>query len=124
MVVGSIVFGALLLGALGNFGSTGDNAESTASIVTKTVVVTARPPMSTVTVVAAPPVPYPAPTSYPPIEAPPTLPPVGFLMPPIASNVYYANCAAARAAGVAPLHRGDPGYRRDLDANGDGVACE
>jgi Excalibur calcium-binding domain len=37
---------------------------------------------------------------------------------------YYRNCAAARAAGVAPLHRGDPGYRAGLDRDGDGVACE
>jgi hypothetical protein len=36
----------------------------------------------------------------------------------------YANCDAARAAGVAPLHRGDPGYSRSLDRDGDGVACE
>lgn len=28
------------------------------------------------------------------------------------------------AAGAAPLHRGDPGYRAGLDADGDGVACE
>ncbi|MEU8794622.1 excalibur calcium-binding domain-containing protein [Streptomyces sp. NPDC048643] len=31
---------------------------------------------------------------------------------------------AARAAGAAPLHRGDPGYRSELDRDGDGVACE
>lgn len=37
---------------------------------------------------------------------------------------YYANCAAARAAGVAPLHKGDPGYRSGLDRDGDGTACE
>lgn len=37
---------------------------------------------------------------------------------------YYANCTAARAAGVTPLHAGDPGYRRGLDRDGDGVACE
>jgi hypothetical protein len=24
----------------------------------------------------------------------------------------------------APLHRGDPGYRAELDRDGDGVACE
>ncbi|MDF0531399.1 excalibur calcium-binding domain-containing protein [Tsukamurella sp. 8F] len=36
----------------------------------------------------------------------------------------YANCAAARAAGVAPLHRGDPGYASRLDRDGDGIACE
>jgi hypothetical protein len=36
----------------------------------------------------------------------------------------YANCAAVRAAGAAPLHRGAPGYRAALDRDGDGVACE
>lgn len=37
---------------------------------------------------------------------------------------YYANCSAAKAAGAAPLHRGEPGYRAALDRDGDGVACE
>lgn len=37
---------------------------------------------------------------------------------------YYANCAAARAAGVTPLYRGQPGYRPQMDGDGDGVACE
>lgn len=41
-----------------------------------------------------------------------------------ASSTYYANCDAARAAGAAPLYRGDPGYRSGLDRDGDGVACE
>lgn len=36
----------------------------------------------------------------------------------------YPNCAAARAAGAAPLLRGDPGYSRRLDRDGDGRACE
>lgn len=36
---------------------------------------------------------------------------------------YYANCTEARAAGAAPLRRGEPGYRPALDANNDGVAC-
>jgi hypothetical protein len=44
--------------------------------------------------------------------------------PTTAPAVYYANCAAAKAAGVAPLYRGDPGYRSGLDRDGDGVACE
>ena len=38
--------------------------------------------------------------------------------------VYYRNCAAARAAGAAPIHRGEPGYRSWLDADDDGIACE
>lgn len=40
------------------------------------------------------------------------------------SDVYYANCSAARAAGAAPVRRGDPGYARHLDRDGDGVGCE
>ena len=40
-------------------------------------------------------------------------------------RVYYANCDAVRAAGKAPLHRGDPGYETPrLDRDGDGTACE
>jgi hypothetical protein len=38
--------------------------------------------------------------------------------------VYFANCSAARAAGAAPVRRGDPGYARHLDRDGDGVGCE
>lgn len=36
----------------------------------------------------------------------------------------YASCAAARAAGAAPLYRGQPGYSSKLDGDGDGIACE
>jgi hypothetical protein len=39
-------------------------------------------------------------------------------------SVYYANCSAVEAAGAAPIYAGDPGYSRDLDRDGDGVACE
>lgn len=39
-------------------------------------------------------------------------------------SAYYPNCKAARAAGAAPLYRGQPGYRPGLDGDGDGVACE
>lgn len=41
-----------------------------------------------------------------------------------ATEAYYPNCSAARAAGAAPLMRGDPGYSRRLDRDGDGRACE
>ena len=40
------------------------------------------------------------------------------------SSVYYPNCAAARAAGAAPIRMGGPGYRPALDADLDGIACE
>ena len=41
-----------------------------------------------------------------------------------AAPAYYRRCADAHAAGVAPLLRGRPGYRSELDADNDGIACE
>ncbi|PCG84290.1 calcium-binding protein [Streptomyces sp. WZ.A104] len=41
-----------------------------------------------------------------------------------AAPVYYENCDAARAAGAAPVEKGDPGYAPHLDRDGDGVGCE
>ena len=59
-----------------------------------------------------------APTVAPTSMATPTA------TPPSDSTVYYANCTAAMAAGAAPLHQGQPGYRSAMDRDGDGVACE
>ena len=44
----------------------------------------------------------------------------------LASNIggSYRSCAAARAAGAAPVRVGDPGYGRHLDRDGDGIGCE
>lgn len=39
-------------------------------------------------------------------------------------GAYYRNCTAARDAGAAPLYRGQPGYRPELDRDKDGIACE
>ena len=39
-------------------------------------------------------------------------------------SVYYRNCDAARAAGAAPVHRGEPGYGSHLDRDGDGTSCD
>ncbi|MCV7241156.1 thermonuclease family protein [Mycolicibacterium celeriflavum] len=59
---------------------------------------------------AAPP---PAPLlAAPPLDVPPS------------ADVNYGDCDAARDAGAAPLRRGEPGYRRGLDRDNDGVACE
>ncbi|MEW1812361.1 excalibur calcium-binding domain-containing protein [Pseudarthrobacter phenanthrenivorans] len=55
--------------------------------------------------------PAPAPVAVPAAPAP-------------APAAYYANCSAAKAAGAAPLYRGQPGYSSALDRDGDGVACE
>lgn len=40
------------------------------------------------------------------------------------SPIYYANCSEAKAAGVTPIRKGEPGYAPHLDRDGDGVACE
>lgn len=39
-------------------------------------------------------------------------------------SAYYPNCKAAKAAGAAPMRRGEPGYRSGLDGDGDGIACD
>jgi hypothetical protein len=66
----------------------------------------------------APPAPAPAPPApAQPAPAPPAQP-----APP--AEVYYANCAAVRAAGKAPLYSNQPGYRPALDRDHDGIACE
>lgn len=36
----------------------------------------------------------------------------------------FRNCTEARAAGAAPVYRGDPGYGPHLDRDNDGVGCE
>lgn len=41
-----------------------------------------------------------------------------------ARSTAFANCSEARAAGAAPVRRGDPGYGPHLDRDGDGVGCE
>ncbi|WP_442784802.1 GmrSD restriction endonuclease domain-containing protein [Arthrobacter sp. CG_A4] len=65
--------------------------------------------------VPAPAQPYvaPAPAYVAPVPVPAAL-----------ASAYYANCAAVRAAGAAPLHAGQPGYRDKLDGDRDGTACE
>jgi len=61
--------------------------------------------------------PAPVPAAEP--EPAPALAPAA---PPDAA--YYANCTAARAAGAAPLLRGESGYRSAMDRDDDGIACE
>tara|TARA_R110000850_G_scaffold41615_1_gene106575 strand:- start:7825 stop:8181 length:357 start_codon:yes stop_codon:yes gene_type:complete len=39
-------------------------------------------------------------------------------------STYYPNCSAARAAGAAPVKRGQPGYASHLDRDNDGIGCE
>ncbi|WP_081473930.1 thermonuclease family protein [Novosphingobium pentaromativorans] len=68
------------------------------------------------------------PTDYRPPERPKVNPQGTPQRPFVQSNrssgVYYRNCAAAWAAGAAPIYRGQPGYRPEMDGDGDGIACE
>jgi Excalibur calcium-binding domain len=77
-----------------------------------TVPPTLPPTTAAPTTVAPPPPPAPAPA--PPAPAPAAAP----------GPVSYANCSEARAAGVTPLHRTDPGYAPHLDRDNDGIASE
>ncbi|MDQ0819132.1 hypothetical protein QFZ79_001424 [Arthrobacter sp. V4I6] len=64
-----------------------------------------------------------APAAVPPpvpVAPAPAVPPA----PAAPSAVSFANCAAVRAAGAAPVRAGQPGYSSKLDRDGDGVACE
>jgi hypothetical protein len=40
------------------------------------------------------------------------------------AGAFYSGCNDARAAGVAPLYADEPGYRPEMDGDGDGTACE
>ncbi|CAN7622599.1 excalibur calcium-binding domain-containing protein [Phenylobacterium sp. LjRoot219] len=41
-----------------------------------------------------------------------------------AGGAKFYSCRDARAAGAAPMHRGEPGYNPNLDGDADGIACE
>lgn len=53
-----------------------------------------------------------------------TLPTVSQMSKKIRDFTYYRDCAAVRSAGVAPIRKGEPGYRIALDKDGNGLACE
>jgi Excalibur calcium-binding domain len=42
----------------------------------------------------------------------------------LAPGTVFAGCNEVRARGLAPLHRGEPGYDAHMDGDGDGLACE
>lgn len=61
-----------------------------------------------------------APPQDPPPPPPPPPPPASAA----ASTQPFENCTAARAAGAAPVRRGEPGYGPHLDRDDDGIGCE
>ena len=42
----------------------------------------------------------------------------------VEESVYYGDCDAVRTAGKAPLYPGQPGYRKELDPQDTGIACQ
>jgi hypothetical protein len=120
------------LGLIGGVATAGgeDNGDDTPRQVVDVIATTVPATTTTVVVEAtAPPTtaaPVVATTAAPPPTATPTTRAPLVTSPPTttAPSVYYANCAAARADGAAPVHRGDPGYGSHLDRDGDGIGCE
>ena len=83
---------------------------------------TTPPPPPTTPPTTAAPVVVPAPQPIvPQVPAPSPAPAPA---PASSASGPFANCDAARAAGAAPVYRGDPGYAPHLDRDDDGVGCE
>tara|TARA_R110002020_G_scaffold406378_2_gene616448 strand:+ start:93946 stop:94272 length:327 start_codon:yes stop_codon:yes gene_type:complete len=59
-----------------------------------------------------------------PTERAATPPASNALLRPRPSTDAYRNCNEARAAGAAPVRRGEPGYGAHLDRDNDGIGCE
>jgi hypothetical protein len=116
-----VVAGLVLIGALTNKSQTPDGSPTT-------------PPAPATTQPATQPAINPPPTPDTPATTVTTTNPASADTPADDSTdqqstsdggyVYYANCTAVRAAGKAPLYRGQPGYRSALDRDNDGIACE
>ncbi|GAA1053703.1 excalibur calcium-binding domain-containing protein [Dietzia natronolimnaea] len=85
---------------------------------------TPSPVPTTPLVPVAPPPPPPPPPPPEPVAPPPPAPVYSPPSAPAPQATYFANCDAARAAGAAPIMRGEPGYAPKLDRDNDGVACE
>lgn len=89
--------------------------------ISPTTTTTAPAPRTTAALV------IPATPSYTPAPADtptPAYKPAPALQANTPSSTSYSSCAAVRAAGAAPIYAGHPGYSRNLDRDGDGVACE
>ncbi|WLP92189.1 excalibur calcium-binding domain-containing protein [Gordonia sp. NB41Y] len=143
LIIGAIVVAILLMcggcGVGSLIGNTSDTAAPATTTVTsfRTVTETATPSTSAPTTTATPTSTSTATTGVPNTPAEDTTVPRGLIPQtgtqdettdkPAAGgggSVSYSSCAQARAAGAAPLYRGQPGYSSSLDRDGDGVACE
>ncbi|WP_142120264.1 GmrSD restriction endonuclease domain-containing protein [Arthrobacter sp. SLBN-122] len=105
----------------GQLAPTNQQAPAPAPAVAEPAPAAVAPAPAPVAPAPAPVAPAPAPVAPAPVAPAPVAPaPVA----PAPAAAYYANCAAARAAGAAPLYAGQAGYRSALDRDSDGIACE
>ncbi len=95
-------------------------AEETSPPPVEPVIVPPPAPVAPVEAPAAPVAPVEAPAA--PVEVQPQAPAPLVEVP--ATDVYYQNCSAVRAAGAAPILAGQPGFQSKFDRDGDGVGCE
>lgn len=139
--LGTVVAAVMTMAALGTGAATG--SADAASVPTTTQTVTAATTVTSTQTATAPPVTQTVTADAPPpqtvtvtvtetVAAEEASSARGFLdsapdaedPAPVPDDVTFANCAEARAAGAAPLFRGQPGYDSSLDRDDDGVACE
>lgn len=111
--------------------TTTTKATTTTTTAAPTTTTSTMAPTTTTTLAIVPLVPQVTTTTQyvppPPAYVPPKTTEPAYIPPPVKvpdAGVYYANCSAVKAAGAAPIYRGDPGYSSKLDRDNDGVACE
>lgn len=100
--------------------STSTTSSTSTTVTPSTTTSTTKPTTTTTTLPPPTTTTPPPPTTVAPTTTTVTTPPTPAATPP----VRYKNCTEARAAGVTPIHRGQPGYAKHLDGDGDGIACE
>jgi hypothetical protein len=119
-------------GSLGGSEPTEQEAVGTADTSPPTTGATTAPtllppttvPPSSLPIVTAPPPTTPSAAAGTDTGAAPVVSPGSPADAPTPSAGRYVSCDAARAAGAAPVFRGDPAYGYHLDHDGDGIACE
>jgi len=105
----------------GGCGSSGTESGTTTTVGASTTAPSSTTTSTAATTTTAAPatVPTTVPRAVPTVRAPAATQPA-----PALPVVSYSNCDEVRAAGKAPLLRGQPGYRSGLDRDNDGIACD
>ena len=116
---GSILVGAVVLGLAGGTGSTFLSPSSSPGQSTGEQDWTPRHTINPQTLMSAADLDQQQPSSAAPAASAKEHPTSAG-----SSGWSYRSCREARAAGAAPLYRGQPGYGAHMDGDSDGIACE